>query len=274
MARFAQILGFLLVLLLGAPVTAQDRSPLNTLIEAMAIPEILEIMQAESIKFGAGIGADMLPDGGGESWQAMVADIHTLDKMRATVERGMAAALTEADIAPLIAFFTSDTGQRIVGLEVSARRAFLDKDIEAAARRSYLELAGQGVPLLAQVTAYIELNDLVEYNVVGTMNANYWYYLGLNEGGVLEMSEEEMLSAAWEAEDETRSDTGEWLYAYLMLAYAPLETAQMESYVTLSKTAPGRALNQALFAGFDDLFNSTSYALGLAVAGQLRATDL
>ncbi len=273
MGVFLRFVGIIAISIIGWGANAQEND-IDTLIDALGIPEMLEIMQTESIAYGRGVGAEMLPDGGGETWQEIAAEIHDLDKMMQAVKTGFESVLGSEDIAPLVAFFTSDTGRNIIALEVSARRAFLDLDIEQAARRSYRAIENSDDLRLAQVSDYIGLNDLVEYNVVGAMNANYWFYRGLTAGEAFEMSDAEMLSEAWASEDETRTDTREWLFAYLLMAYAPLDDAQMAAYVALSKTAHGRALNRALFVAFDAMYTGTSYALGRAISDQLMATDL
>ena len=39
-------------------------------------------------------------------------------------------------------------------------------------------------------------------------------------------------------------------------------------------SAPGRAMNAALFAGFNEMYDRISYALGLAAAQELAAEEL
>jgi len=256
------------------PVFGQEDAEIDALIDALAIPEILDIMQIESAKYGATIGADMLPNQGGNSWQHIVASIHNPDDMLATLKHGFTRESSAADIAPLMAFFASETGRTIVDLEVAARAAFLDSDIEQTARQEFRAIEDSQDARLSLITDYVELNDLIEYNVVGALNSNYSFYLGLVEGGAFKMSDEEMLAEVWSTEIETRADTREWMFAYLLMAYQPLELTQLQAYIDLSTTVHGRALNRALFAGFDDVFTQASYALGRAVAHQLTGEDL
>ena len=114
----------------------------------------------------------------------------------------------------------------------------------------------------------------MEFNVAGGLTANLRFYRGLAEGGAIEMSEAEMLSEVWSQEAEVRADTEEWLMAYLLMAYAPLSDAEIAEYVALSGTPAGQELNRALFAGFDGMYADLSYALGLAVALQMKGEDL
>lgn len=64
------------------------------------------------------------------------------------------------------------------------------------------------------------------------------------------------------------------MYSFLLLAYKPLNESQMRENIAFSRTETGRALNLALFDGFDDMIDSISFQLGAAVAQALTASDL
>lgn len=264
----------LAVLLAAAPLRADEAADRAALNAALGVGDLLEIMRQEGQGYGRDIGAEFLPDGGGQSWQSIVSRIYDLEKMRASVGQGMAAALPSEQVAPLLEFFTSERGKRIIAAEIAARRAFLDPATEEAAREAVRNVADAQEARLALIRSYVEANDLIEYNVSGGLNANLRFYKGLVDGGAIEMTEDEMLSDVWNQAEETRADTEEWLLAYLMMAYAPLEDGDIEAYVALSEADAGRALNRALFAGFDGMYGDLSYALGLAVAQQMKGEDL
>jgi hypothetical protein len=59
-----------------------------------------------------------------------------------------------------------------------------------------------------------------------------------------------------------------------MLAYGPLSSEVLGDYIDLSQTEAGKAMNRALFEGFDIMYEDISYALGLAVARQMQGQDL
>ncbi len=69
-------------------------------------------------------------------------------------------------------------------------------------------------------------------------------------------------------------DTSVWVYAYMLLAYYPLDDAEVARYATFAETSAGRALNRALFDGFGRAYEDASYALGRAVALNMVAEDL
>ena len=270
----------LLWLLMGLAALAQTQGQGQTqaaraaLIEALGIPALLEVMRTEGQSYGIEIGADFLPDGGGASWGAMIARLYDPAKMQISVAQALETEIAAPHLDPLLAFFTSTTGKRIVKQEILAREAFLDTAAEEAARETYRETQDAQAGRIALLKEYVALNDLVEFNVAGALTANLRFYRGLVEGGAVEMSEEEMLAEVWGQEAEIRADTEEWLMSYLLMAYAPLSDSEIAEYVALSRTEAGQALNRALFAGFDGMYADLSYALGLAVASQMKGEDL
>lgn len=258
-------------LFLALPARAE---PIDDLMEVLQVDRMLGIMQLEGLAYGEELAQDLLPGGSTAVWRDLLTDIYDTDKMRTIVHRGFASVIEDSDPTPLIAFFSSDLGARIIELELSARRAMVDEAVEQATRESYRAIEGSDAPRLEQVRRFVEVNDLLEANVTGALNASFQFYSGLVDGGGLQMSEAEILSDVWSQEAETREDTREWLYGYLLLAYEALSTEDLEAYIALSETAQGRALNRALFAGFNAMYDEISYALGLAVAQQMQQQDL
>ena len=84
----------------------------------------------------------------------------------------------------------------------------------------------------------------------------------------------DILADVWGQEEEIRTDTREWVFAFSLMAYQPLSDAELRAYVDLSATQAGRALNQALFDGFDRMYADIAYGLGLAAAQALEGEDL
>lgn len=249
-------------------------SQADELLDALGIPEVIAVMQEEGVGYGAELAEDLIPGGPSPSWDATVQRIYSAKKMDTSVREGFRDALGDTDLDPLLAFFQTEQGQRIVRLEISARRALVDEDVEAQARAVFRELEGTGDERLQLLDEFVEINELIEANVVGALNSSYQFYRGLADGGAVDLSEDEIVSDVWAQEEETRLDTREWLYGYLLMAYGPLEREVIEEYITLSQTEAGAAMNRALFAGFDDMYGDISYALGLAAARQMQGQDL
>ena len=261
---------------LALPSVALAEGDASDLFRALGMPQIIEVMREEGVDYGETIRADLLQGEGGAGWSALVSGIYDAQAMERQMLDGFARRLDGVTLDPLLDFFQSDRGQRIVDLEVGARRAFLDKEVEEAAGDAATSLRADSPERFALLTAFVEANDLVESNVMGAMNSNYAFYMGLMEGDAFDdgMTEDQILADVWAQEQDIRTDTEEWVYSYLSLAYAPLSDEDIEAYIALSGTEEGRALNRALFGAFDDLFVDISRRLGQGAARFLEGEDI
>lgn len=248
-----------------AQVSPSHIAPLH---EAMGLPEVISIMREEGLAYGDSVEEQMFPRGGGAAWRAAVNRIYDANQMDRILRDGLADALDEAGVDAMEDFFASDRGRRIVALEVSARRAMLDEAVEEESRAAAADLRATGDPLVALVERFSEVNQLVDQNVAGALNANLAFYQGLDEGRAFPggMSEGQILADVWGQEPEVRADTEGWVMAYLLMAYAPLEEDDLVAYIAFSETPEGQALNRALFAAFDQMFTGISRDLGRAAA--------
>ncbi len=261
---------------IAVPAWAVDDAALDALMTSMGLPDMVELMQQEGLTYGDDLEAELFPDRGGPSWDAVVAAIYDRDDMYGVVRKGMAERLSDQDIEVLSDFFGSDRGQRIVALEIGARREMMDDDIEAVAIEAYETMKDEGGDRFAQLKSFAEQNDLVESNVMGAMNANYAFYTGLIDGEAFgdDLSEEQVLTDVWSQEDDIRADSTEWVFAFLTLAYQPLSNEDLDAYIALSKTEAGVALNSALFGAFDEMYVGISRALGLAASRFMVGQDI
>ena len=266
--------GLALVVTATSAFAAPKPAEVDALFDALGMDAMFEVLREEGLSYGDDLADQMLPSGTGPGWQAVVARLHDPESLEELVRAGFDESIGDVDLAPLIEFFRSETGQRVIEMELAARRAFMDEDTEEAARDLFRETQEPYSAHLAAIQRFIEVNELIDMNVVGALNANYMFMRGLIQGGAVEMSEEDVLSDVWGQEGTTRMDTHEWVYSFLMLAYEPLSTEEVEAYVALSETPEGAALNRALFAGFDRMYGTISLSLGLALARQMQGEAL
>jgi hypothetical protein len=252
------------------------KEDVTALFEVMDLPAMIEIMREEGLEYGDQIAQDLFPDRVTSDWPDTVAQIYDYDTMRNGLEAQFGAALGDTDINTLIAFFAGDIGQTVVELEIAARRALMDEDLEEASKESAAIAIADETPRFTLVEQFVDANDLVETNVVGAMNANYAFYLGLLDGGAFaqELTEEQILTDVWSQETEIRKNTYEWVYSYLLLAYQPLSDDELQTYISFSESDEGKALNTALFVAFDEMFEGISRALGLASSQYMAGQDL
>lgn len=253
------------------PVRAE---PVDDLIEALHLPEMIGIMREEGLSYGEELGQDMFASGASTRWTEALDEVYDTARMEDAVRQGFADAIEGTDLDPLLTFFEGETGQRIVSLELEARRALIDDDVEQAARDSFRAAQAEEAPRLDQLERFIAVNDLLEANVAGALNASFQFYSGLVDGGAMQLSEGDIISDVWAQEEETRFDTEEWLNGFLLMAYDPLNDETLDAYIDLSASDEGRALNRALFAAFNSMYDDVSYALGLLAAQQMQGRDL
>ena len=260
-------------LLMSGAAAAQD-SDRERLIELMRIGDTVEVMRKEGLRYGAEIGAEMLPDIPNDDWERTVSRIYDAEKMEAVITQGFETALEGEALGPLVDFFESELGAEIVELEISAREAFLDEETEVAAMDAFEMARGDETELYQQVETIIADSDLVEYNVMGAMNANLMFYRGLADGGAIDLGESDMLADVWAQEPDIRAESEAWLGSFLMMAYRPLDADELEAYAELYRTPEGRVLNTAVFNAYDRMYDEISYLLGQAVAEQMRSEEL
>jgi hypothetical protein len=250
----------------------------SQLSDTLMMGAIMDIMRQEGVDYGKTLEADLFPGRGGDRWSSIVAQIYDPVRMRAGFDAALGKELAGAgaEMADIEAFFGSEQGQRILGLEVEARRALLDQDVEDAAKVGWEDLQADSSGRVAQLRRFAEVNDLIESNVMGALNANLGFYRGLATAGSFaeDMTEEEMLSDVWGQEPSIRQETEDWLFPFLSLAYQPLPDADLDAYTAFSETPAGQRMNAALFAAFDAVFTQISYELGMAAAVQMQGDDI
>jgi hypothetical protein len=273
------------MLLLAAPLLAQQAGSrvapqvslaTTPLVTALMLPELIEIMRDEGLEHADELAQEMFPDASRTRWLDMVERIYDAARMQDIVVQQFDLAMRGVDTAPLEAFYGTDHGKRIVALELSVRRALLDEAVVDLSRQTWEYARDTNDPAQATLGRFIEANDLIEINVMGALNANYAFYLGLSSGGAFDaaMTEDQMLREVWSQEEAIRTETTQWVYSYLTLAFQPLSVVDLEAYIALSKSTQGRALNGGLFAAFDALFVTLSGDLGRAAAQFMGGEDI
>jgi len=262
----------------GAPSPIATAASAAQLLGTIKMSETLEIMRQEGINYGADLDDELFGGNGGEAWTRAVAQIYDITRLQTAFEGALTQELVRSPdiIAPAQAFFGSEQGQRIVTLEVEARRALLNEAVEEASRVAAEKLAAERAPLVADLRRFITAGDLQERNVAGALTSNLAFYEGIaSKGGMgAEMNRDDVLALVWAQEADIRTETDAWLMSYLALAYAPLPPGDLEAYINFWESPAGRVLNAALFAAFDKVFPEISRDLGRAAALQLGGDDI
>lgn len=263
-----------LVLVVWPGVAPAEGADAAALFEALRLPEMLEIMREEGLEYGAEMGVDLFGGTPPAEWTGAVDTIYDAARMEAQVMAALEAATVEVDLEPIVAFFTTAPGATFVDLEVAARRALLDDDVEQMAKEAAAVAMADGSPLVDQVRRFVRTNDYVESNVVAAMNSTYAFYLGLMDGGGFpaQTTEQDILADVWAQEAMIRANTEEWIYSFLLMAYGPVPSGDLETYIAFSESPEGRAANRIVFSAFDGVFEDMSLSLG-RVAARFMATQ-
>ncbi|MEM1130581.1 MAG: DUF2059 domain-containing protein [Pseudomonadota bacterium] len=270
-------LSFVLALLI-IPIAAVSQTvrTSDTVLDVLQLGALLEIMQEEAIQAGADLETDLLGGRGGTGWTRTIERINDADVIETQLRDEFHAALSDDQVEPILTFFESESGKRIVTLELSARRALLDPDVEAMNLEALAgELQSPRMPLLDR---FVEANGLIDRNVAGALQANVAFLEGLQAidggGAAVPAARDDILAQVASQEPEIRADTTEWVYGFLYLAYRPLTDETLEAYIAFSESEAGRALNDALFDAFDLVFVETSRQTGEALARVMASEDI
>ena len=266
------------ILVQATEAAPQADAALAGLSETLMIPDVLDVLRAEGLDYGLTLRDELFSGADTARWQGLVELIYDPARMRRQFDEVLARELAGDPevLAQIAAFFEAPLGQTLLGLELEARRTLLDEAAEEAAQVVVADMVAERAPRMDQLRRFAEVNDLVEANVTGALNANLAFYRGMADEGAFggEMSEEQMLSEVWGQEAEIRSETEGWLFPFLNLAYQPVSDADLEAYIAFSETVAGQRLNAAMFAAFDRIFLTISRDLGRAAARQIAGQDI
>lgn len=282
MKLWFKILGLCFVL--AGPSAAQTSPELvRSLGDAVKMDQTLAIMQREALQNADEIAEDLFGGAAPSGWTNVITELFDPAGARAQFDTGLTLATANADagqLANAAAFYASPLGIRLLQLEISAREAMLDGEVETAAKQAWTDLLADPLPASAQRADLIEgavaASDLIESNVSSALNGNLAFLQGLAEAGgyAAEMTADDMLREVYAQEDTVRADTAEWLYPFLALAYAPLTDAELQAYIDFAQSAAGQALNSALFLAFDGLGTVQSRGMGLAAGRLMSGQDI
>lgn len=254
--------------------TAAAQAQMTVLVDLLRLTELANILREEGLVSARDLNEELLNGEGAAGWQVQIEAIYDPARIVESVRRGLNQTLNAQTLESAVDFFASDLGSRIVTLENTARRAIMDPDVESAARLRVAEARDTNDPRLAMIEGFVASSDMIERNVVTTMNSNFQYLRGLSDGDAIAMSEAEMLADVAGQEENIRDDTTGWLLGYMLMAYSPLNDAELQRYIEFSATPAGQALNSGLFDGFGRAYEDISYALGRAAALNMTAQEL
>jgi hypothetical protein len=240
----------------------------SALAHSLRLEELFAVLRDEGVSYGEQLETDMFPGGGGPRWREAVNAIYDTTALHTAFVAALEAELGQdpETLAAILAFYGTDLGQRVVGLEIDARKAFLDVASEEAARVAADDRQLSRDPRAKLIDHFIEAGDMIEMNVAGALSGNLAFMTGMSETGAYgpALPAEDLMADVWGQEGQIRADTTSWLRAYLGLAYDPLTDTELADYTAFMESPAGQRLNAALFTAFDQVFRQVSYDLGRA----------
>ncbi len=271
---------FMACLLLVAP--ALRPAAADNLSDAYLLPELFEIMAEEGRNSALADGATPLQGQAFAEFERAIDRIYRPDEMRAQFVDNLRAELEDAPevIADALEFAATELGQRVLRLEISARAALLDDEVDEVARAALEDARGRNADAakaarLDMVRERIEVNDLIELNVSLGLNTSYAYYRGMMaENAVNDLNAEQLLYLVWAQEPAIRIEIEDWSESYFLLAYQPLSDAELQAYIDYVATPLAQRFNRAMFRAFDTTFGEISEAVGRALGQRLNGEEL
>ncbi|MBE1281846.1 MAG: DUF2059 domain-containing protein [Rhodobacteraceae bacterium] len=255
--------------LLSLPAQASDDLELR---QVMRLDDLAMLLHQEGVSQGQLLDADLLAGRGGVTWQNTVQHSYDPDRIASFVNQAIQEDLTHQQIVDVQAFYRSEFGRRVLGLELQARELMANPDIEAEALVNRSRAAEENSALYRSVRTFMQVNDLVELNVKGALNSNEQFLRAfVRQGSSHELDD---LWEIWTDAQRIEANVIEWLEAYLLLAYGPLENEEMSVYIAFCKSSEGQAVNRSLFRGFDIAYREIYGELGAAAASVLVSEDL
>ncbi len=253
--------------------SAGDDAEFDALVEALRLADVMEILGREGLEHGQQLNDGFLGGEGGAYFSQQVEAIFDAEAMTDLFKATMAAHMTDDAVTQSVAFFGSDLGQRIIGLEISARVAFDDEDVQDFAVE-VLDALPQDDARRQLVSEYVAANDLVARNVKGTHSSEYNMYRGLVDGGYLAGDDESYLAGMLADREALVRDTEEWAMSFHLMAYQPLSVEEQQANIVFSLSDSGQMFNNAMFKAFDGMYDDIFYRLGRLVARSSDAADL
>lgn len=266
----------LFISLIALPIYAGPSDRVRPLFDLLSMQGFIEIIAEEGVGYGSALEEELFPRRGGPAWNETVEKLYAPARLEDALIEELNLGLTDNDLIKITAFYESELGQRIVGLEVAARRAMMDDAVEDAASEEWMAMEERGDARWQLLTAFVEGSDLIEANVAGAMTSNFAFYQGLVEGHAFDftLTEEGILADVWSQEDRIRTTTTDWAYSFASLAYQPLTDDEFAQYLSFVETPEGKALNAALLAAFNDEFVKISRELGFSAARHISGDDI
>lgn len=235
----------------------------DRLVDAMGIPALIAAFASEGVENSATLNDTFLNGQGGSVWAETARRLYDPGRLEEEI-RAAFAEILETDVTEqALLFFESDQGSRIIELEVQARNALLNPELEAAAKAAPSANSDA-------ITAFLEVRDLIRRNTDAAIGAQQAFFAGMaaTAPDIAQPPDTEGQRAM------VRIETERWLRGYYALAQSPLSADDVAVYTAFWETDVARAVDDALFAAFAESYATLSFGMGQAAGRLLPQNDL
>ncbi|MEO0403074.1 MAG: hypothetical protein AAF214_11920 [Pseudomonadota bacterium] len=243
--------------------SAVANTTVNQLVNVMGVPALIQAFSEEGVGAGETINQNFLSGQGGDVWAETVRRLYDPARLEVELTASLAEVL-DADVASqALLFFESEIGAKVIALEVAARQAMQNADLEATARAAGAQ-AGE------TVVDFLALRNLIERNTTAAITAQTAFFAGLVETS----GRADVAPDIQEQRSTIMAETESWLRGYYALIQSPLSADEVAIYTAFWDTDVGKALDDAMFAAFGASYASLSYGLGQAAGRLLPQNEL
>ena len=251
----------------------------DRVVSALALDRLAGLMSEEIVASGDPL-QPVEPGASDPEWAVIAGRIAAAPRIRTGLRQGVARGLSGLDpgaraaMAEALGFLESDLGRRVVGMELAARAALADPEIEAEARAGFARAAGRGDPRVDQIRRLIAASDTVEPAVAASLGIAMASMMAMQETLGLAPTAEAVAEDVWLLEPELRAEQAGWIEALFFLSTATLTPPEMERLIAEAARPGSRRLGAMVDAAAADVFVRVARDLGRAAALRRMGTRL
>ena len=247
---------------------------ISDLYDALQMDRVNEIIRAEGIRDARGTGEAYLSTNSVERFVEQAKSVYQLDNMEKDFKRLLTENLSTSEANEILLFYRLPIGKLASELEVSARVAISETEIEEMAKTMLKEAKAIKNTRLNEIESVIKILELVEQNLIGAYAAQFAFMYELSKLGVLDLSRQEMIDIITNDEEKLKGEILEWLMAFSHMAYAPMSDEEFRVYNDFSKSDLGILLNKALFSVYNEMAKDQSQSLANILGEFMISEDL
>lgn len=247
---------------------------IDDLSHLLQLQSTAELMQDEGMRNARSTSEDFTGQALG-AWDADgLAAIYAPERSLTLFRQAFAARLSADEIVTLIEAFAAPFAARVVALEVSARAAISDEDIEAVAIEMLNEVLTSDRNRVALIDEIIEVNDLISLNLDGGEVILLEFYKTLAAGNARGIDYGVITEEIRSQRPERQEDLVEWLRAFFVMAYSDLSDEELLQVLALYETEEAQKAIGAMFEVFNLVEIEAMRKLGDTIARQMNTSKL